>query len=54
MIKIELLIGVSSEEDPDAGKDWRQKKRAAENEMVGKHHQLNGHQLGQTPGDSEG
>ena len=22
--------------------------------MVGKHHQLNGHQLGQTPGDSEG
>ena len=22
--------------------------------MIGKHHQLNGHQLGQTPGDSEG
>ena len=21
--------------------------------MVGKHHQLNGHELGQTPGDSE-
>ena len=28
--------------DPDAGKDWRQKKkRAAEDEMVGWHHQLN-------------
>ena len=25
--------------DPDAGKDWRQKeKRAAEDEMVGRHH----------------
>ena len=35
--------------DPDAGKDWRQKeKRAAEEEMVGWHHQFNGHELGQT------
>ena len=25
-----------------------------EDEMVRKHHQLNGHELGQTPGDSEG
>ena len=24
--------------DPDAGKDERQKKRAAEDEMVGRHH----------------
>ena len=55
MIKIELLIGVSSWEDSDAGKDWGQKeKRAAENEMVGKHHQLKGHELGQTAGDGEG
>ena len=40
--------------DPDAGRDWRRKeKRAAEDEMVGWHHQFNGHELGQTPGDSE-
>ena len=41
--------------DPDAGKDWRQKeKRAAEDEMVRQHHQLNGHEFDQTQGDSEG
>ena len=28
--------------DPDAGKDWRQKKGMTEDEMVGCHHQLNG------------
>ena len=27
---------------------------ATENEMVGQHHQLNGDELEQTPGDSEG
>ena len=38
------------EKDPDAGKDWRQKrKRAAEDEMVGWHHQLNGCEFEQTP-----
>ena len=32
--------------DPDAGKDWGQnKKGATENEMVGWHHQLNGHEF---------
>ena len=31
--------------DPDDGKDWRQEaKRTAEGEMVGWHHQLNGHE----------
>ena len=45
------LIG----KDPDAGKDWRQTgKKLTENEMVGWHHRLNGHALGQTLGDSEG
>ena len=40
--------------DPDAGEDRRQKeKRAAEDEMVGGHHQLNGHEFEQNPGDSE-
>ena len=37
--------------DPDAGKDWRQEeKRVIEDEMVGWHHWLNGHELGCPPG----
>ena len=40
--------------DPDAGKDWGQEKRAAEGEMVGWHHRLNGHEFEQALGDSEG
>ena len=41
--------------DPDAGKDLRQKeKQTTEDEMVGWHHRLNGHEFEQTPGDSEG
>ena len=44
------LIG----KDPDAGKDWRQEKGATEDEMVGWHHRLNGHESEQTVGDSEG
>ena len=37
--------------DPDVGKDWRQEeKRTAEDEMVGWHHQLNGHEFEQAPG----
>ena len=30
--------------DPDVGKDWRQEKGMTEVEMVGWHHQLNGHE----------
>ena len=30
--------------DPDAGKDWKQEKGTTEDEMVGWHHQLNGHE----------
>ena len=41
--------------DPDAGKDWGQEvKGMTEDEMVGWHHQLNGHEFEQTPGYSEG
>ena len=40
--------------DPDAGKDWMQEKGATENEIVGWHHQLNGHEFEQIPGDGEG
>ena len=40
-------------EDPDAGKDWRQEEKGTtEDEMVGWHHLLNGHEFEQTPGDS--
>ena len=32
--------------DPDAGKDWRQEEKGmAEDEMVGWHHRLNGHEF---------
>ena len=32
--------------DPDAGKDWRQEeKETTEDEVVGWHHQLNGHEF---------
>ena len=41
--------------DPDAGKDSRQEEKdTTEDEMVGWHHQLNGREFEQTPGDSEG
>ena len=40
--------------DPDPGKDGRQEKRVTEDEMVGWHHRLKGHEFEQTPGDSEG
>ena len=40
---------------PYAGKDWGQKEKGTtEDEMVGWYHRFNGHELGQTPVDSEG
>ena len=45
----------SLEKDLDAAKDWGQKeKREAEDEMVGWHHQLNGHEFEKTPGIGDG
>ena len=45
------LIGKIS----DAGKDWRQEEQGAtEDETVGWHHWLSGHEFEQTLGDSEG
>ena len=42
-----LLIG----KDPDAGIDWRQEEKGAtEDEMVGWHHRLTGHEFERTPG----
>ena len=41
--------------DPDAGKDWGwEKKGTTEDEMVGWHHQLNGHGFGWTLGVGDG
>jgi len=47
------LIG----KDPDAGKDWRQEEKGTtEDEIVGWHHQLDGHEFEQAPGvgDAQG
>ena len=44
------LIG----KDPDAGKDWGQEKGVTEDEIIGWHHWLNGHEFEQVPGDGEG
>ena len=44
------LIG----KDPDAGKDWRWEKGTTEDEMIGLHHQLNGHEFEQPPGVGDG
>ena len=45
------LIGT----DPDTGKDWGQEeKQGTEDEVVGWHHWLDGHELKQTPGDGDG
>ena len=41
--------------DPDAGKDWKQKENGTtEDEMVGWHHWLNGHEFEQTLGAGDG
>ena len=40
---------------PDAGKDWKwEEKGTTEDETVGWHHWLNGHEFGQTPGVGDG
>ena len=41
--------------DPDAGKDWGQEEKGTtQDEMVGWHHQLNGHEFEETPGVGDG
>ena len=40
--------------DPDPEKDWRQEKGMTEDEMVGWHDWLNGHEFEQAPGVGEG
>ena len=44
------LIG----KDPEAGKDWGQEEKGVtDDEVVGCHHWLNGHEFEQAPRDSE-
>ena len=50
-----LMRRVDSLEDSDAGRDWGQEEKGTtEDEMVGWHHQLNGHEFKQALGDGEG
>ena len=45
----------NSGKDPHAGKDRRQEEKGTtEDEMVGWHHQLSGHEFEQALGDGEG
>ena len=49
-----LMGKADSFEKTDAGKDWGQEKGMTEDEMVGWHHQLNGHGFGWTLGVGDG
>ena len=50
-----LMRRVDSSEKTDAGRDWGQEEKGTtENEMVGWHHQLDGHESGWTPGAGDG
>ena len=40
--------------DHDSEKDWKQEKRKTDDEMVERHHQLNGREFEQAPGDGDG
>ena len=41
--------------DPNSGKDWRQEEKGmTEDEMVGWHYQLEGHEFEQAPGNGDG
>ena len=45
------LIG----KDPDVGKDWKQEEKGTtEDEMIERHHRLNGYEFEQAPGVSDG
>ena len=50
-----LIRRIDSLEDPDSGKDWRQEEKGTtEDEMIGWHHWLDGHEFGQVPGVGDG
>ena len=47
------VTGLTGKDSVEKERLKAKEKRAAEDEMVGWHHQLNGHESEQTPGDSE-
>ena len=50
-----LAIQWFTRKAPEAGRDWRQKEKGmADDELVGWHHQLTGHEFEQTLGDGRG
>ena len=56
-LKLQYLVTWCKEltgKDPNAGKDWRQENWTIEDEMVGRHYQLSGHEFEQTPGVGDG
>ena len=61
MLKLKLILWAPdlksrfTGKDPDAGKDWRQEEKGTtEDEIVGWHHWLYGHELEQSPGVDNG
>ena len=51
----QLPLILHPSKDPDAGKDsGQEKKGVTEDEMVGWHHPLNGHEFKQVPGTGDG
>ena len=54
-LKLQYFGHLIQRKDPDAGKDWRkEEKGTTEDDMVGWHHQLNGHGFRWTPGVGDG
>ena len=54
-LKLQYFGHLIQRKDPDAGKDWRkEEKGTTEDDMVGWHHQLNGHEFEQALGIGDG
>jgi len=51
----DLKSWLTGKKNPDGQINWRQEEKGTtEDEIVGWHHQLNGHEFEQTPGDGDG
>ena len=51
----DLKSWLTGKKNPDGWLNWRQEEKGTtEDEIVGWHHQLNGHEFEQTPGDGDG
>ena len=50
-----MTTGKTIGKDSDTGKDWGQEEKGmTEDEMVGRHHRLDGHEFEQAPGVGDG